>query len=184
MVIRAAMSLTYACGRNPADVPVTLKFDLTWLALKRRHVLERTNWATVVVTDEIICNLDGPDAFHKTWHERDIQFQLIDGIFAAANSVSMLQNDGMLDRCRQMVDPNVVFLQDIALLHKSRLVKNFMNDKNVELLDWPTYSPDFNIIKNLWRILARKVYVGAREFQMVLELKNTILLAWETLDQP
>ncbi|KAA8498741.1 Transposable element Tc3 transposase [Porphyridium purpureum] len=96
----------------------------------------------------------------------------------------MLQNDGVLDRCRQMVDPNMVFLQDIALVYKSRLAKNFMNDKNVELRDWPAYSPDLNVIENTWEIPAPKVYVGARECQMVLELENTILLVWETLDQP
>ncbi|KAA8493874.1 Transposable element Tc3 transposase [Porphyridium purpureum] len=83
-----------------------------------------------------------------------------------------------------MVGPNMVFQQDNAPVHTSRLVKNFMNDENVELLDWPAYSPDFNIIENLWGILARKVYEGARQYQTVLELKNAILQAWETLDQP
>ncbi|KAA8495849.1 Transposable element Tc3 transposase [Porphyridium purpureum] len=73
---------------------------------------------------------------------------------------------------------------NIALVYKSRLAKNFMNDKNVELRDWPAYSPDLNVIEKMWELPAPKVYVGARECQMVLELKNTILLVWETLDQP
>ncbi|KAA8499803.1 Transposable element Tc3 transposase [Porphyridium purpureum] len=105
---------------------------------------------------------------HAIFVTGDVHFQLIHRIFAAANCVSMLQNDGVLDRCRQMVDPNMVFLQDIALVYKSRLAKNFMNDKNVELRDWPAYSPDLNVIENMWEIPAPKVYVGARECQMVL----------------
>ncbi|KAA8490274.1 Transposable element Tc3 transposase [Porphyridium purpureum] len=209
--IRKAMSVTHAYRKIPACPPLTLNRKLKRLAWARHHQLEQTNWAAIVFTDEKKFNLDGPDGFHKTWVERaadvpdvwsrhsggggcmvwgaisargKIHLHFIEGSFTAAKYVSMLREDNVLNRCRQMVGPNMVFQQDNAPVQTSRLVKNFMNDENAELLDWSAYSRDLNIIKNLWGILARKVYEGARQSQTVLELKNAILLAWETLDQP
>ncbi|KAA8497597.1 Transposable element Tc3 transposase [Porphyridium purpureum] len=106
-------------------------------------------------------NLDGPDGFHKTRLERSADVQdiwtrhsgtsgcmvwgaisargkilldFIEGTFTAAKYVSMLRADNVLDRCRQIVGPNMTLQQDNAPVHTSRLVKNFMNDENVELL--------------------------------------------------
>ncbi|KAA8495184.1 Transposable element Tc3 transposase [Porphyridium purpureum] len=171
-----AVSDTYAYRKIPACPPLTLNRKLKRLAWARHHQLEQTNWAAIVFTDEKKFNLDGPDGFHKTWVERaadvldiwsrhssaggcmvwgeisargKIHLHFIEGLFTAAKYVSMLRENNVLSRCRQMVGPNMVFQQDNAPVHTSRLVKNFMNDENVELLDWPAYSPDFNIIENL-----------------------------------
>ncbi|KAA8490752.1 Transposable element Tc3 transposase [Porphyridium purpureum] len=176
-----AVSDTYAYRKIPACPPLTLNRKLKRLAWARYHQLEQTNWTAIVFTGEKKFNLDGPDGFHKT---EKIHFHFIEGSFTAAKYFSLLREDNVLDRCRQIAGPNMGFQQNNAPVHTSRLVKNFMNDENVELLDWPAYLPEFNIIENLWGILARKVYEGARQYQTVLELKNAILLAWETLDQP
>ncbi|KAA8490539.1 Transposable element Tc3 transposase [Porphyridium purpureum] len=178
--IRKAMSVTHAYRKIPACPPLTLNRKLKRLAWARHHQLEQTNWAAIVFTDEKKFNLDGPDGFHKTWVERTADVPNVWSRHSGGGGCM----DNMLDRCRQIVGPNMGFQQNNAPVHKSCLVKNFMNNENVELLDWPAYSPDFNIIENLWGILARKVYEGARQYQTVLELKNAILLAWETLDQP
>ncbi|KAA8494982.1 Transposable element Tc3 transposase [Porphyridium purpureum] len=211
ITIIKAVSDTYAYRIIPACLSLILNCKLKRLASARHHELEQANWAAIVFTDEKKFNLDGPDGFHKTCVERaadvpyvwsrhsggggcmvwgaisargKIHLHFIEGSFTAAKYVSMLRENNVLSRCRQMVGPNMVFQQDNAPVHTSRLVKNFMNDENVELLDWPAYSPDFNIIEKLWRILACNVYEGARQYETVLELKFAILLAWESLDQP
>ena len=44
---------------------------------------------------------------------------------------------------------NVIFQQDNAAIHISKLSKNWFKTKNIEVLDWPTKSPDLNLIGNL-----------------------------------
>ncbi|KAL7723171.1 hypothetical protein ACLKA6_014928 [Drosophila palustris] len=50
------------------------------------------------------------------------------------------------------------FQHDNAPIHTARSVKSWIQDQKVDLLDWPPYSPDLNIIENVWGWLARKVY--------------------------
>ncbi len=43
----------------------------------------------------------------------------------------------------------MVFMQDNAPYHKSRIVMDFLAENNIETLDWPPQSPDMNPIENL-----------------------------------
>ena len=45
--------------------------------------------------------------------------------------------------------PGSVFQQDNAPTHKASIIKNFFRENEWEVLDWPPYSPDLNIIENL-----------------------------------
>ncbi len=49
------------------------------------------------------------------------------------------------------------------------------------VLDWPAKSPDMNIIENVWGLLARRVYQGARQFHDLDDLKECIEYEWERL---
>ena len=45
--------------------------------------------------------------------------------------------------------PGLVFQQDNAPIHKASIIKNFFRENEWEVLDWPPYSPDLNIIEPL-----------------------------------
>jgi hypothetical protein len=40
----------------------------------------------------------------------------------------------------------LIFMQDDASIHTARLIKNWLEEQGVEVLDWPPYSPDLNPI--------------------------------------
>lgn len=48
---------------------------------------------------------------------------------------------------------------------------------------WPAKSPDMNIIENIWSILAQKVYENGRHFNNKVELKEAIVMAWQSISQ-
>lgn len=53
---------------------------------------------------------------------------------------------------------NYIFMQDGAPCHTSKLIKDFLNDEEIEVLPWPGNSPDLNPIENCWAYLKSKVY--------------------------
>ena len=44
---------------------------------------------------------------------------------------------------------NLTFQHDNARPHVARVCRDFLNQNNVQVLDWPPYSPDLNPIEHL-----------------------------------
>lgn len=45
---------------------------------------------------------------------------------------------------------HIIFQQDNAAIHKARIVLQYLEEKNVRLLDWPANSPDLSLIELVW----------------------------------
>ena len=50
-----------------------------------------------------------------------------------------------------------IFQQDSAPCHIARIVKQWLAEPGVQLLDWPGNSPDLNPIENLWVSIKKRV---------------------------
>ena len=97
------------------------------------------------------------------------------------------------DQLPTILAPNLIFAQDNAPTHTAAIVQNWLKDwaeeYGLELVDWPAYSPDLNLIENLWKLLKERIN---SEFpQLALMPKNNETLqrlceaavsVWEDMD--
>ena len=52
---------------------------------------------------------------------------------------------------------SAIFMHIGAPCHRSRAVKHFLEQENMQVQDWPGYSPDLIPNKNLWSLMKAKV---------------------------
>uniref|UniRef100_A0A915MVI3 Tc1-like transposase DDE domain-containing protein n=1 Tax=Meloidogyne javanica TaxID=6303 RepID=A0A915MVI3_MELJA len=75
-----------------------------------------------------------------------------------------------------------IFQHDNASIHASASTKQWLADRDINILSWPACSPDLNVLENAWGMLARRVYANNRQFQTVAHLKMAVIEAWNELD--
>ena len=74
-----------------------------------------------------------------------------------------------------------ILMQDNAKPHISQKTKEFLQQQEINLLNWPSCSPDCNPIENLWGILVQRLYAGGRQFTSINQLKQSLLTIWDSV---
>ena len=72
-----------------------------------------------------------------------------------------------------------IFQQDNARPHTSRSTRRWFTDHEIEVLEWPSQSPDLNPIENLWDIISRRLQ--CQTWRKPDELWQKILDIWTAL---
>jgi hypothetical protein len=49
-------------------------------------------------------------------------------------------------------------MPDNASVHTAHIIKALLANLGVEVMDGPAYSPDLNLIENLWSLMKREIY--------------------------
>lgn len=77
---------------------------------------------------------------------------------------------------------NVVFQQDNAPIHTSKLTTDWFKANSITTIDWPANSPDLNPIENIWKILKDNIQNQENFPRTINELKASLKREWEGLD--
>jgi transposase len=62
-------------------------------------------------------------------------------------------------------------------------VRDFLQDRNVSVLQWPANSPDLNPIEYVWDLLDRRVRARAIPPRNVKELAGALVEEWVNISQ-
>ena len=113
------------------------------------------------------------------------------GCVASTGTADLVKVEGHMNssQYQQILDKNVqesvtklklrrdwIFQQDNDPKHCSKSTKEFMQKHKYNLLEWPSQSPDLNIIENVWIDL--KQAVNARKPRNLTELEAFCMEEW------
>ena len=71
-----------------------------------------------------------------------------------------------------------IWMQDNAPPHVSMHTKTYLENKEIRVLEWPPYSPDLNLIENVWGIMSQTIYHQGKTYTDTDDLWDAIEVAW------
>lgn len=92
-------------------------------------------------------------------------------------------NNIMLPSVSQLYPNNeFIFQQDNCPIHTAHAVKAWFRQNNINVLDFPSRSPDLNPIENVWGLLVQNVRRRNVRPQNVEDMLEILINAWEDID--
>ena len=71
-----------------------------------------------------------------------------------SNMYTVMQERELID----LRDGSLMFQQDNVSVHSSATTKQWLEEKDIDVLPWPVLRSDLNPMENLWGIHERRVY--------------------------
>lgn len=181
--------------------PLTPAHRANRVTFCRRYMQQ--DWNKVWFTDEKRWCLDGPDRVGYYWHDlgKDPLIRskrqagggslmvwggICGGKWTTLSTIpGTLNSEGyqqvLRDHFLPFKGPNESLMQDNASVHTSASTKRWLNSSNVDMVEWPSRSPDLNPIENVWGILVRRVYAEGKQYENLRELQNAIEVCWQDM---
>ena len=81
------------------------------------------------------------------------------------------------------VGPGFLLMQDNARPHVAGVCQQFLQEEDIDVMDWPARSPDLNPIEHIWDIMSRSIHQRHVAPQTVQELADALVQVWEEIPQ-
>ena len=81
------------------------------------------------------------------------------------------------------VGPGFLLVHDNARPHVARAYSQFLEDEEIDTIEWPPRSPDLNPKEHLWDIMFRSIRCRQVAPQSVQELSDALVQIWEEIPQ-
>lgn len=170
----------------------------------------RVNWHDVVFSDESRFNLYQTDGRVRVYRrdgerfadncvvERDrfggggvmvwgainynfrSRLLIIHGNLNARRYVDEILRPELVPLLRRQRNP-MLFQHDNARPHTARLTQDFLRQEGINVLPWPSKSPDLNCIEHLWDELGRRVHGRQNAPQTVRQLAIALQQEWDNI---
>ena len=157
-------------------------------------------WRQVVFSDEKKFSFDGPDCDRFYWHNKRGKLRvhvkrhsgggkvlvwicmsaLGLGCVAWAQKrvigpyyVEILQS-GLKEAVKYITDGPWVFQHDNTPSHTSVVALNWLKNNEIDVLQWPAYSPDLNPMEHVWAMFFKEVYKNGKQYNSASKLWEAI----------
>lgn len=103
----------------------------------------------------------------------------VEGKMNAASYCQILEDNLSLSTRELRLGRRYIFQQDNDPKHTAKATQKWFEDHHVNVLEWPSQSPDLNPIENLWQDLKRAVH--ARSPSNLTELEQFCREEWRKI---
>lgn len=160
-------------------------------------IAENHPWEITVFSDEKRFSLDGPDNWYS-YHSKSfplsrrcrqckggglmvwamvtpggtVYYQFINGKFKSKDYIKII-SDYAVPHIKNDLGDKFYLQQDNSPVHTSMEANKFFKEEGIPLIRWPAYSPDINIVEDIWKMLSDYVYDN-KQFENVRDLKEKI----------
>lgn len=193
---------------GPILTPLHRRNRLVWAT---RHIrFTQRQWNSVVFSDESRFTLRFADGRVRVYRRRGERYAqvcvrevdrfgggsvMVWGSFCAHGRSPLVVVQGNLNAVQyrdqilqpvllpfmQRHGPGLTFQQDNARPHTAIATQNFLRNAGVQVLDWPSLSPDLNPIEHIWDELGRRVRQQVNPPLTLQDLQHALAEQWRRL---